>query len=80
MMKIAVILVAVAVPSFCYANRSLEETSLSGLVALDEAPGSLDGVKTGITKFNESALPYLPTAMTLRAEDAVASACIHAVK
>ena len=77
MMKIAVTLVAVVIPSFCYANRSLEFSTLDGLVALDEAPPALDGVKTAITTFNERALDYMPTAATLRAEDTIATACLH---
>ena len=74
-MKSFILAAIVAVPAFAYANRSLETTPLANLTALD-GHVQLDPVADALTAINERALPYLPTAATLRAEDTVAAVAL----
>ena len=74
-MKSILLATLVAVPAFAYANRSLETTPLDHLVAI-ESHQQLEPLADALTALNERALPYMPTAATLRAEDTVAAVAL----
>ena len=67
-----IITLAIAFVVVAIANRPVVLSDLDSLAALDQAE-HLDGTKQAFQAVNETALHVLPTAATLRTEDAIAA-------
>jgi acetyl esterase/lipase len=71
-MKKTLLALAAVITVIAAANRPVLLSELESLAALDRAAGH-ETTRAVFTTINEHALHVLPTAATLRAEDAIAS-------
>jgi hypothetical protein len=75
-MKTLAIAASSLTTALAIANRPVEMTALSNLAQLEEV-GGVEGTRDALTWVNENALPYLPVAATLRAEEMIAGVALR---